>query len=455
MSNRMAKNAQPKVKVNGKAISALTLAVLLVLSVLFVGVGVMGRKMDAEGLYKLLPWIPSPSNRFEWREALKPGADFGDTKTYVFEPKAEEGAEITGAQLDEAVRVLSKRMMDAGLSSARIEKHDDGKVAPAHITVTVPASADAAVVAPLLTSKGMFTFTTPDGVDFLDSAHIYNATVGQGQKEEEGWYLQFMFDEEGKKLFAEKTTELVGQTMSLKIDGQTITSPSISEPLTQGAASIPGFSNEQARVFATLMRSGPLPFTMGEAQISDSGSLLGDQVLRNLLLEFVAVFILLALYMVLRNRLSGLIGVWTLILSAAFTWFFLAIAGVGFNTTTVLAAFSAYGLAAFSVFHLLDSMGSQLKSGRAAKLSLKEAYATAGHTSLDILLALLLLSIVLIIADSTSSIGRFMQLFAMGVAVDLVCVHVILRLLMRETIAVFGEKTALYVGKASSKKEAV
>ena len=100
-------------------------------------------------------------------------------------------------------------------------------------------------------------------------------------------------------------------------------------------------------------------------------------------------------------------------------------------------------------------MGNQLKSGRSAKLSLKEAYATAGHTSLDILLALLLLSIVLIIADSTSSIGRFMQLFAMGVAVDLVCVHVILRLLMHETIAVFGEKTALYVGKASSKKEAV
>ena len=47
-----------KSSAGAKAIAAVTLVVALLLTGVFMYYGVMGRDMDAEGLYKLLPWLP-------------------------------------------------------------------------------------------------------------------------------------------------------------------------------------------------------------------------------------------------------------------------------------------------------------------------------------------------------------------------------------------------------------
>ena len=76
----MTKNSKPKkITVSRKAVAALTLAVALVLTIIFVVLGVTGRKMDAQGLYNLLPWLPTTGETFNWRQALVPGAGLGDT----------------------------------------------------------------------------------------------------------------------------------------------------------------------------------------------------------------------------------------------------------------------------------------------------------------------------------------------------------------------------------------
>ena len=55
------KKTGKKLTVNRKAVAALTLAVALVLTVIFVALGITGRKIDSQGLYNLLPWLPTPN----------------------------------------------------------------------------------------------------------------------------------------------------------------------------------------------------------------------------------------------------------------------------------------------------------------------------------------------------------------------------------------------------------
>ena len=68
------KPQKQKITVNRKLVSALTIIVVLALSIAFVTLGVTGRKMDAQGLYNLLPWLPTPGESTNWRQALVPGA---------------------------------------------------------------------------------------------------------------------------------------------------------------------------------------------------------------------------------------------------------------------------------------------------------------------------------------------------------------------------------------------
>ena len=87
----MAKNKKTgkKFAVNRKAVAALTLAVALALTVIFVTLGITGRKMDAQGLYNLLPWLPTPSQTSKWREALVPDAGLGETLVSSLSPSVE------------------------------------------------------------------------------------------------------------------------------------------------------------------------------------------------------------------------------------------------------------------------------------------------------------------------------------------------------------------------------
>ena len=83
----MAKPVQSNKKtVNGKAVAAVTLAVILVLTIAAGIIGVSGMKLDQDGLYKLLAWIPTPSQSSTWREALVPGTDLGDNMVRSIPP---------------------------------------------------------------------------------------------------------------------------------------------------------------------------------------------------------------------------------------------------------------------------------------------------------------------------------------------------------------------------------
>lgn len=443
----MAKPVQSNKKtVNSKAVAAVTLAVILVLTIVAGIIGVNGMKLGQDGLYKLLAWIPTPSQSSTWREALVPGTDLGDNMVQIYAvAPLEEGAEVTGEQLKQAVNILTRRLAFGGWSSAQAEVTVDNK-----IKLSLPLDGTHDHAFEMLTAKGDFALASPDGTPFVTYKNVKQASYGVSGAD--GSYaVSFILDNEGKKAFAEKTTELIGQSISLMIDGVAVASPGINTPLTEGQASLPGFNNENSVAYASMMQFGPLPISLSmESQVMDGAPIYGENAANTLILALFIAALLVCLYALFTYRLSGLIAVWLLAIQLIAAYFFAALMGAGFTVSTLLAVWGSFALLAWALLVLYRSMKQDLVRGRSIRQSLKQAYSGSGKVSVDALVVLLVMAVALIIADH-QTIGAFMLPFAIGLIIDLALVGICLRLLLGSAITLFGTSTSLYI---NSKKEA-
>ena len=444
----MAKPVQaPQKKTGAKAIASVTLVVILALSIIGTILGFTGMKLDKDGLYKLLAWLPVPGQTSDWRQALVPGADLGDTLelSYTLAP-LEESQTITPAQTQDTLRAISRRLGFVGLSSAVVKQLND------KIQLILPQDDNNDHFYELLTQRGDVTFATPDGTTFLSSQHFKSANFHPNQQD--GSYaISFILTPEGKQLFAEKTTELVGQNMSLTIDGAVIAQPGISTPLTEGAASLPGFSGENAMAYSAFMQTGPLPLKLTLESSITGEPLLGKNVQSILIIALAVAALLVMGLFIFKFRLGGVVAAWLLLIQLVAAYFLAALIRSGFTLSTLVAIYFSYGLLAYSLLALYRSMSEDLSHGRSIKQSLKEAYAGSGKLAYDILGSLLLLALVLIITDS-QVIGGFMRVLALGLLLDLVLMTLGLRVLFGSVITLFGPKTALYTN-VNAKKEAI
>ncbi|MDO5021858.1 MAG: hypothetical protein Q4E07_00795 [Eubacteriales bacterium] len=438
--------ANSKIEVNKKAIAALTLVVLLLLTVVAGVLGVTGKKLDSMGLYKLLPWIPTPGEQYEWKSALPPGADFGETQVARL-TLSDDAAELSQENRGEIIRILSKRFSTLGVTGVSVTAGEDNSV-----TVTLPKDALTQENIDLLTQKGVFEFADEEGNVFLTGEHITRANLSPADQTGSSWFLAFELDEEGKKIFADKTTEMVNHQMIVKRDGVELVSAGISEPLTQGGASIPGFTFDQAFQNAALMNSGALPVNLKSENSEAGAPLLGENALNKVVAALWIALAVVCLMFIVKYRLAGFVAAWCLALVALLSWLFMALTKSGITLSSLLAVVFSLMVASFAIAILFKGMAEDLGRGRAAKQALKDSFSGAGRTGLDLMAASLSLALILIIMD-TGVIGGFMQLFAIGLLIDLVVVQLALRLLLNQVFTLFGENNSLYItGKIKEAK---
>ena len=441
----MVKTQQKKVTVNRKLIAAVTLLVALALTVVFVFLGVTGRRMDKEGLRKLLPWLPTTSQSSSWRQALVPGAGLGDTLVETFAPVTE--GEVAQADLEKAVKVVVKRLYDLGWTDAAVQIKDKS------LLITLPEGADIAYLNTIIQAKGEFTFTDPDGAVFMTGENVTKAEFGYADQSGTNIALSLAFDAEGKQAFGQKSLELAGQAITISRDGQTLASPGINEPILGGQVSIPGFDLQTARDNAIMLRSGALPFALQAQGEAVSGqALLGSKAQSMLIISLSVVFGLVAVYLIVCYRLGGLVAAWMLLLQLSFSWFLAALIGAGFTVLTLSAIMLVFVVTAFAIIRLYSAVGHDIRRGRSIRQALKDGYAGPAHAGLDVQAGLLLISVVFILMN-TGIIRVFSEVFALALLLSLVITQVVHRVLLNETIHLFGGRDTLYAAGSAPIKE--
>lgn len=184
-----------------------------------------------------------------------------------------------------------------------------------------------------LDADGNVVYNTPTGETadevILDGSDIVSAQAGYITNEQTGqpeYVVNLEFTDKGTEKFAEATSEMVGDTISVWMDDVMISYPTVNEAITDGQCTISGsFTAAEATELANQINAGALPFALDIASFGTISPTLGESSLNAMMIAGVIAFILVALFMLVMFRLPGFVAIIALMGQVALS--FAAISG--------------------------------------------------------------------------------------------------------------------------------
>lgn len=153
---------------------------------------------------------------------------------------------------------------------------------------------------------------SPAGEIVLDGDDITSATAGTQQVDQYSsnteYVVQLNFTDEGTQKFAAATEELAESSgqISIWLDNEMISAPTVESAITEGTAVITGdFTADEANELAQTINSGSLPVELTVNTYSTISPILGLQARDMMALAAVIAFALIAIFMIWRYRVPG------------------------------------------------------------------------------------------------------------------------------------------------------
>lgn len=156
----------------------------------------------------------------------------------------------------------------------------------------------------------------PTGDQVLTGNDVESAEAGFDSQNNE-YIVMLTLKESGKASFAAATKKQLAAsgTISIWLDDQMISNPTVNAEITNGVATISGGfeTMADAQDLANLITSGALPF---ELEVKSSGTIsptMGEKALDAMVLAGIIAFVLIAVFMLIYYRVPGFVAVIALI----------------------------------------------------------------------------------------------------------------------------------------------
>ncbi len=348
---------------------------------------------------------------------IRLGIDIKGGVDVTFAPSDNYDADDT--QLDAATEIIKTRLTSLGINDNEV--YSDSK--SDRIIVRFPWQAgesnfdpEAAVkelgeMAELTFRKGTDADTDeegnpiPTGEIVLNGNDIANAGYTE-QPNDYGdlqWVVTLSLTSEGTKKFADATAELAGSStpISIWMDNEMISAPSVNNAITDGNAVITGnFTNETSKKLADQINSGALPFKMETSSFKTISPTMGEGSLDAILLAALIAFILIAVYMVVLYRVPGFVAVIALCGQiagsiAAITGWFGFMPGSTLTIPGIAGMILSVGMGVDANIITGERIKEELKSGKTLDSAIKVAYKRAFSAILDGNITNVLIAIIL------------------------------------------------------------
>ena len=163
---------------------------------------------------------------------LKLGLDLQGGVSVTLQAQPEDGQKVTSDDMNNLCDIMTKRVDEFGVAEPLIQVEGDDR-----IIVELAGLTDINEAVEMLGTTAKLQFIDPQGNVILDGNDLKNSYVTQNSTNN-SYEVALEFTSEGKKAFADATTKFVGQTISIVLDDETISSPTVNEPITDGNAVI-------------------------------------------------------------------------------------------------------------------------------------------------------------------------------------------------------------------------
>ena len=346
-----------------------------------------------------------------WGEAISLGLDLRGGVYTVYEAENDGSFEFD-EKMNSTVSILMSRLTRQGFTEATVTRQGEDR-----IRVEIPNVSDPNEILRIIGTPAQLEFVDEAGNVIIEGAMVKNAAASQDENGKP--CIAFELNDEGAKLFAEGTAANLGKVISITLDGETISAPTVNSVIAGGQGQITGeFTHEEAQNLATLILSGALPLNLSQLEVSAISATLGVEALDKAVLAGAIGVALVMLFMLLRYRLCGLVADIALTIYVLIVVLLLALTGAQLTLPGVAGIILGIGMAVDANVVIFERIREELAAGRPLASSIKKGFANALTAIVDANVTTIIAAVVLYVFG-TGTIRGFALTLGIGVATSM------------------------------------
>ena len=338
---------------------------------------------------------------------------------------------------DGVLSVLRYRLTQLGYPEATVARQTDSYGEPS-IRVEIPRVDSAADLFSVVAQPGVLEFTADESVTGVTNPIVTQddiiAAIATYDSSSSSYAVAVQMTDEAADDFAQATERLAAESGSLTItmDGETVTTATVNTPITNGQGMITGLSTaSEAQTLAVLIMSGSLPVSFDQTEPADLAPVLGENTARLVLIAGGACMLLVMILLIILYRGLGLAAdLSLLILVIAATFIMAEIPGLQLTLPGVIALLFSFVLAADANVIIFRRIREEFASGRTIVAAAQAGQHRGIAPIVDTHVAIALLAVGLWIFGGTV-VQSFGILLFLGTALSLFGALAVTRLMIR------------------------
>lgn len=382
----------------------------------------------------LLLWFTLSTDNPASRYAVKLGLDLAGGTELVYKA---DTSNITGDKqgaLNSLRDVIDRRVNLFGVAEPLVQlehssvvsgENEDRLLVDLPGVTDVKAAVDAIGKTPVLEFRladngtGTTTYkSTGLTGEYLSSAELQFST-GNGSAFANTPVVVLHFNADGAKLFEQITAANVGNVLAIFLDGQPISTPVIQEAIPSGNATITGqFTPQEARDLVQNLNFGALPVPIELESSNTVGATLGASAFHAGMMAGLVGFLLVALFMVLWYRLSGVVAVIALVIYMLLNIFIIKALPITLTASGIAGFILSIGMAVDANVLIFERIKEELRRGVATREAVRIGFHRAWPAIRDGHLTMII-SAVILFWIGTSLVKGFALVFGFGVITSL------------------------------------
>lgn len=347
-----------------------------------------------------------------WGDAISLGLDLRGGVYTVYQAE-NNGDPDFDTKMESTVSILTSRLTRQGFTEATVTRQGSDR-----IRVEIPNVSDPNQILTIIGTPAQLYFVDESGNNLMEGAMVKNAQAAQDQDGKP--CIAFELTDEGAKIFAEATAANLGKTISITLDGETISRATVNTVIAGGKGEITGnFTADEAKNLATLILSGALPLNLTQLEVSAISATLGIEALDRAIQAGIIGVALVMLFMLFRYRLCGLVADIALTIYIMIVVLLLALTGAQLTLPGVAGIILGIGMAVDANVVIFERIREEVKNGRPIGSAVRKGFSNALSAIIDSNVTTIIAAVVLY-AFGTGSVRGFALTLGIGVATSLV-----------------------------------
>lgn len=347
-----------------------------------------------------------------WGDAISLGLDLRGGVYTVYQAENNDDPDFD-TKMESTVSILTSRLTRQGFTEATVTRQGSDR-----IRVEIPNVSDPNQILTIIGTPAQLYFVDESGNNLMEGSMVKNAQAAQDQDGKP--CIAFELTDEGAKIFAEATAANLGKTISITLDGETISRATVNTVIAGGKGEITGnFTADEAKNLATLILSGALPLNLTQLEVSAISATLGVEALDRAIQAGIIGVALVMLFMLFRYRLCGLVADIALTIYIMIVVLLLALTGAQLTLPGVAGIILGIGMAVDANVVIFERIREEVKNGRPIGSAVRKGFSNALSAIIDSNVTTIIAAVVLY-AFGTGSVRGFALTLGIGVATSLV-----------------------------------